>query len=245
VTIEGRTDEGDGVSRPFKCLDASKNLYYVKSLKQCGAEVLIKEWVCGRLAQTLGLPVADFFFLHVPLELIQGNAEYERELGHGIVFGSRHIPSGVPPTTRILAKAEKKMLSRILLFDWWVQNQDRTLSGVSGNPNFFITLGADEGVGIFDHGMAFDTDFDEDDFWRTHAMRTYREEWSPVHRAEATQWLDSACNHVQEFWAELPEQWLFNAYGESISRLDAHTLCSILQRYRKEENFWKCPMTKQ
>jgi len=239
VEILGRTDASDGVSRPFKCLDASDNLYYVKSLRQCGSEVLIREWICGRLAQALGLPVADFFLLRVPAELIRGNDEYERELGYGIVFGSRHIPSSVSPTTRTLAKVESRTLSRILLFDWWVRNQDRTLSGVSGNPNFFITLGANVGVGIFDHGMAFDADFNENDFWQTHAMRTYREEYSPARRAEAAQWLDSACERVPEFWLELPDEWLVNDYGESISHLDVKSLGDILSRFRKEEGFWK------
>ena len=50
-----------GVTRPFLCRSADGTGYFVKGIVGAGAESLRAEWVCGKLAQTLGLPIPDYF----------------------------------------------------------------------------------------------------------------------------------------------------------------------------------------
>ena len=78
IAIHDRTAEGNGVSRPFRCEGEDACDYFVK-LKNAGYECLVKEWVAGRLAQEMGLPVAGLGQVRIPRELIAGNAEYETD----------------------------------------------------------------------------------------------------------------------------------------------------------------------
>jgi hypothetical protein len=92
IAIEGRTSEGNGVSRPFRCLGEDDVRYFVK-LKNAGYTQLVKEWIAGRLAQEMGLQAAEIRQVRIPKELVAGNEELERELGDGIAFGSHRTGS--------------------------------------------------------------------------------------------------------------------------------------------------------
>lgn len=80
--------------RSFVCEASYGELYCVK-LKNAGFSQVIKEWVCGRLAQVLGLPVAEFRQVQIGEDLVAGNPEWETDLGHGIGFGLRMLSNGL------------------------------------------------------------------------------------------------------------------------------------------------------
>jgi hypothetical protein len=117
IAIEGRTDVSNGVSRPFRCVGEDEAEYFVK-LKNVGWNQLVKEWVAGRLAQEMGLPVAEFAQVRIAPELVAGNPEWETELGHGIAFGSRRVSPAERLSLAYVPHDPDGALSRILLFDW-------------------------------------------------------------------------------------------------------------------------------
>ncbi len=163
IAIEGRTREGNGVSRPFRCIGENDAEYFVK-LKNIGWNHLVKEWIAGRLAQEMGLHAAEIAQVRIPRALVAGNAELERDLGHGIGFGSRRVEPAERLAMAFIPDDPDGRLSRILLFDWWVQNSDRSLTETGGNPNLLWQI--DPGrVVVFDHDNAFDEDFDSTHFW--------------------------------------------------------------------------------
>lgn len=64
----------------------------------------------------------------------------------------------------------------ILVFDWWVRNDDRKLTSLGGNPNLLWDVRADE-LKVIDHNLAFDRDFKADDFLTGHV---FRDRWNRV-----------------------------------------------------------------
>ena len=84
IEIFGRTDQG--ITRPFRCLADDGHHYYVKSVGAHWRSVVC-EWIAGRLAEALGLPIAPF----AQVELDEGlvNAYDDHDLAPGLAFGSR------------------------------------------------------------------------------------------------------------------------------------------------------------
>ena len=239
IAIEGRTDEGNGVSRPFRCLGEDDARYFVK-LKNAGYPQLVKEWIAGRMAQEMGLPAAEIRQVRIARELVAGNAEYEQDLGHGIAFGSRRVEPAERLAMAFVRDDPGGGLSRILLFDWWIRNSDRALTETGGNPNLLWQL--DPGrVVVFDHDNAFDEDFSPGDFWQFHALRGHRSVWDPVKRAEMTAWLAAGEASFDRLWGELPEEWLIDSHGDPRSGLDKGGLKAVLSSPRTNPEFWSLP----
>lgn len=81
-----------GVTRPFFCRCEDGQTWFVKG-RGAGRQSLIAEYVGGRLARSLGLPVPDFEVVEVPPDLIKWSGrEDANELGAGLAFGSRALP---------------------------------------------------------------------------------------------------------------------------------------------------------
>lgn len=119
---------------PFICRGDDDNTYFVKGI---GAvrRGQVCEWVAGNLGLELGLPIAPFEIVDVPVELVEGNPQY-RDLGAGPAFGSQKQMimelnyAGIEQVPDDLQRA-------VLAFDWWIRNEDRLLSESGGNPNLF------------------------------------------------------------------------------------------------------------
>jgi hypothetical protein len=242
VGIHGRAAEGTGVSRPFRCEGEDGRDYFVK-LKNAGYECLVKEWVTGRLALEMGLPAAAVQQVRLPAALIKGSREYENELGHGLAFGSLKVEASDRLALEFIRGDAEAALSRILLFDWWVRNADRTLTAFGGNPNLLWEM--DPGrVVMIDHDNAFDTAFNPAAFWELHALRDHLTAWSPEARPGMTSWLASGLARLDEIWAELPEEWLADSYGDSRCRLDKTGLKTVLCSFEDDPDFWVIPTTR-
>lgn len=238
VAIHGRTAEGTGVSRPFRCEGEDGRDYFVK-LKNAGYECLVKEWVAGRLALEMGLPAASVHQVRIPAELIQGRQEYETALGHGLAFGSLKVEASDRLVLEFIREDADGILSRILLFDWWVRNADRTLSIWGGNPNLLWEMNPGRVVAI-DHDNAFDAEFNSAAFWEFHALRGHIAAWDPKSRSEMTSWLAEGLERLDQIWAEIPEEWLFDSYGDSRFKLNMSGLQMMLCSF-KENDFWNSP----
>ncbi len=239
IAIEGRTPEGNGVSRPFRCIGEDEAEYFVK-LKNTGWNHLVKEWIAGRLAQELGLPAAEIAQVRIPRELVAGNSELESDLGHGVAFGSRRVEPAERLAMAFVPDDPDCMLSRILLFDWSIRNSDRALTETGGNPNLLWQI--DPGrVVVFDHDNAFDEDFDSGHFWQYHALRDHRSAWEPARRQEMTAWLATGAACLDRLWDELPEEWLHDSYGDPRCTLDKAGLKSVLSSLDTNPDFWSLP----
>ena len=129
---------------------------------------------------------------------------------------------------------------RVLLFDRWVCNGDRSLGIQSGNPNLLWTP-RDRALHVIDHNNAFDEPFDAIGFWRTHVFRASATLWTPAFRAENLPRLDAALAGLDAIWNELPEEWLWASADLSIpTNIDREAVRAMLQQpFANPAEFWK------
>jgi hypothetical protein len=240
VSILGRTDEGNGVSRPFICEGADGHIYYVKH-KNAGYTELVKEWVAGRLAQCLGLPIPEFRVVKIDRALVRNVREWELELGAGAAFGSRKLADSLDLRMEQASQDSGNNQGRVLLFDRWIRNEDRKLTTIGGNSNCLWDPGGRRIV-LIDHDNAFDPSFSGKEFWSSHAFRRYTDCFAAARRAEQQRWLDSGLARLPEIWGELPAEWLHDEFGDRRSVLDMESIRRLLSMPgTPEEDFWSLP----
>jgi hypothetical protein len=131
--VLGRSPQGK--TEPFICRGHDGETYYVKGAG-AGRRSLICEWVAAHLATAFGLPIADYALAEVPEALVSFGVRPDiRDLGAGLVFASRRLPHSqeLTPTTRDLVPVALAL--DVLVFDWWLRNEDRHLTESGGNPN--------------------------------------------------------------------------------------------------------------
>ena len=96
----------------------------------------------------------------------------------------------------------------VLAFDWWIRNNDRTLSESGGNPNLFWEPEKEQLV-IIDHNQAFDPDFSVDNILQYHVFSEqhhgmfddvfYRQKYEKDFQASLNRWSD-ICDNIPEEW---------------------------------------------
>lgn len=161
-SVQGRTE-------PYVCRADDGEVYFVKG-RSATRPGLIAEWLCARLGEALGLPVAPYAIATVPDELVEADLSGGlRDLGGGAVFASRRVQAvelteahrhGVPAAVR----------RDVVAFDWWVRNDDRNLTAAGGNPNLLWNPAGDGALVVIDHNLAFDPDFSAADFVKLHVF---------------------------------------------------------------------------
>lgn len=228
-----------GITEPFICRGDDDEIYFVKGMGGAGRRSLVCEWICGRLAQALDLPVAPFEIVRVPPELVAFESPLKlEELGPGPAFGSRqrHVTE---ITIEAAAEVPEALRRDILLFDWWIKNGDRSLSARGGNPNLFWEPDARELV-VIDHNVAFDTDLIFDNFIQYHIFK----EESPdvfgdfVRRHEYTDRLSSALGRWEAICADIPPEWLYlDAEMLDPISLDLDAVHALLGQFEGND-FW-------
>jgi hypothetical protein len=207
IEVIGRSSQG--MTRPFICRADDQNIYYVKG-RYAGSRSLVSEWLAGSLAEAFGLPIVPFTQLNVPAALVamqHARGEPLLELGEGIVFDSlKQSFSEVTPMTANHLPANLK--ADIAVFDFWIHNEDRTLSELGGNPNLFWDANAQK-LWLLDHNLAFDRNFDKDTFLSTHIFaRQWRETASDlVSRQTYASRLSAALSIWPIATAALPDLW--------------------------------------
>jgi hypothetical protein len=85
----------------------------------------------------LGVPW--FKMAEVPTALIEGSARKDaRDLGAGMVFASLRIEGGQELNWSAAQGWPEETMALLLLLDLWLQNEDRSLSALGGNPNLLV-----------------------------------------------------------------------------------------------------------
>ena len=156
-----------GATEPFICRGDDGKVYFVKGLR-AGRPTLVKEWICGRLAEALGLPIAPFQIVNVPPELIEVPSNLAlNELGAGLAFGSQERVLVSDIVFSQVPRVPLETRRDILIFDRWVRNYDRSLTAHGGNPNLLWAVDGDAVV-MIDHNNAFDHEMDGQTFAHQH-----------------------------------------------------------------------------
>lgn len=205
VDIVRRMEQG--LTRPFLVRTEDEALYVAKGRAttqrgQCA------EWLCAHLGQALGLPMPSFSLLDVSQALVSAFGPDAEDLGAGIVFGSllqQPVQDLVLPQ---VVGVDAELRRRVLAFDWWVENADRSLTERGGNPNL-LWCAAEPRLLVIDHNLAFDAAFDVTRFFETHVFRFDADalfgDW--VNRADMQQRLCAALPAFDTACASFPESW--------------------------------------
>lgn len=219
VEIVRRSEQG--VTRPFVCRGDDGLTYWVKG-NGAGAAALCREWIGGKLAQAINLPIPRFELAVVPPQVIAlSDMPDVHDLGAGVVFASEDVAGACELTFDRVAGIPEETRWRILLFDWWVRNNDRTLGPRGGNVNL-LHVPCTGSVHLIDHNMAFDPEFDPAAFWNDHVFHAdagrLRHEWLEAAKGS----MQFAADSATEILNDLPQTWL-----DSATLLPAFTLDRI------------------
>lgn len=228
-----------GRTKPFLCQGDDGHLYFVKG-RGAGQRSMLAEWVAGHLARAFDLPVADFELVDIPPALIDmgGPFNLAAELGAGSAFGSRvqqHVQEISWPH---LQRIDLRLQRDLLVFDWWIRNEDRYFSERGGNPNLLWDESS-KGLVIIDHNLAFDPDFDAQSFQELHVFAT---RWQGVasdlvEQAHYQARCEAALAHFDQACNSAPEEWWWA--GEDVpADFDREAVRSLLERCRGE-GFWR------
>lgn len=243
VEVLSRSTQGH--TRPFICRGDDDEIYFVKGV-DAGRRDQICEWLAGRLAQLIGLPIAPFTVVVVPEELISGDtAGPLRDLGAGPAFGSRKL-SVTELTTATLNRVPAQLQKDVLVFDRWVRNLDRTLTALGGNPNLFLTAvnhtltPSRERLVVIDHNLAFDSDFNLAALLAHHAFRAQAQalQGDLFSRDEYNARLCAALSCWPDLVAEVPQEWWYLDIHRTLPvNFDAKQALHWLQLYQSDD-FW-------
>ncbi|MEN8177428.1 MAG: HipA family kinase [Pseudomonadota bacterium] len=227
-----------GMTLPFICRGDDDEIYFVKGLN-AGRRSQICEWVAGRLAVLMGLPIAPFEIVEVPEELLELDFGLDlRELGSGPAFGSQERQV-TELTVSTVEQVPKDLQQDVLIFDWWVRNGDRCLGEHGGNPNLFWEPGNKELV-VIDHNQAFDMTASRSDFYKYHVFSGQSWELSGdfLRRSEYNERMSLALDAWNQILDEIPESWWY-LDAEMTVPVDFNTeaVYELLKGFESEE-FW-------
>ena len=248
------TRSEQGATRPFLCRGENGRLYYVKGC-YAGLRSLCCEWVAGRLARDFGLATPDQAMVEISGKLIRGSDRSDiRDLGEGLAFGSARVEGARELAWEEVPEVDAEVRARILLLDWWVRNEDRTLSSRGGNPNLLVTsarVPPDNAlealrnwfpkIWTFDFNLAFDPHFQESRFWENHVFAADRTLWTADFRDRMGAQMALLCAKLPYIMAELPAEWLHMEGDENLPvQLDPGEVRDVLRRpLHQSSQFWK------
>jgi hypothetical protein len=186
------------------------------------------------LGKRLGLPIPDFKQAVISDEFIRLSARDDiADLGAGVGFASQLIPNTDELTYLYISQIGEALRAKILLFDWWTANGDRTLSEHGGNPNI-LWVHHDHKPYVIDHNLAFD-ETGLPDFWSQHISLESRAAWTPAFRQAMQSLMRAALPELDKWWAEMPPGWTDTPTGVTLESVK-----KMLWRFDAESvKFWE------
>lgn len=215
VAIEeviGRAQQG--ATEPFICRGDDGLIYFVKGVG-ASRRSQVAEWVCAKLATAFGLPIADYALAEVPQALIDAQVRSDiRDLGAGLCFASCELTHAQEFNPSLSNRVPEDLAMDILVFDWWVRNDDRKLTTLGGNPNLLWDVRSDE-LRVIDHNLAFDRAFKTDEFL---SMHVFREHWNRVFgdldlRQHYLARIEGCLQQLQGVRDSIPDSWWWRDEG--------------------------------
>ncbi len=226
VQIKRRADQGQ--TRPFLCKCDDDLWYWVKG-NGAGKIALCREWIAGRIAQDFALPVPRFAQVNVPRELVEFSAvEDVADLGTGLAFASEHVEGAADLTYADICCVPVEIRRKTLVFDWWVQNEDRSLGEKGGNVNILKSTQTGK-VFVIDHNLAFDSTFNFGQWRANHVFHSDLGQWEAGFSLALEQTMRYTFNCFATYWAELPDDWVETA--TSTKEFSFEGLQAVLARF--------------
>jgi hypothetical protein len=243
VIYEIRRRSRQGATQPFLCCADDGQQYWVKGAK-AGNEALCAEWIAGRLGQIMRLPIPEMAQVIVPEEIIAASAmEGILDLGAGVRFGSSHVEGAQEFDGCYVEQTEEPLRQRLLVFDVWIRNTDRTFSraySANGNPNLLWCTAGNQ-LRVIDHNNAFLPDdlFDPTQYAR-HVFTGERQRLTAEFKADATTCMTNALEQLDTVMAEIPDKWkTIDVELDELHRLTVTEIRRILEQpLREQGSFW-------
>jgi hypothetical protein len=231
--VEIITRSEQGITKPFLCRGDNGLQYFVKG-HGAGKQALINEWIAGNIGKRLGLPIPDFEMAEISGDLIRFSARDDaKDLGEGIGFASQRVENADELSYLFIEQIPVELKAKILLFDWWICNGDRTLTPEGGNPNL-LWMHRDKKLFVIDQNVAFHED-DMDNFWDEHIFKTDFAQWNQHFRHEMTNIMRATLAGLEKWWDEMPAAWT-----EIEINRNFHRLKTLLWRFEeKADIFWR------
>lgn len=199
-----------GAMQPLLCRTDDNVRYVVKPYSSGGNWPLLMEWVGARLGRALGLPIPNYRIVDIGGGLADGwNAGHPRQIEAGPGFGSQVIENAIEPSGPLLAEMEATLARRLLAFDWWIHNRDRTFK----NPNLLWSATARR-FQVIDHDQAGQPEGVEL-FWSLHVCASRKSGepvWIPADLRDEFRAVFAELR--SSVLAELPSEW--TSRGEDV-----------------------------
>jgi hypothetical protein len=197
-----------GATEPYLCRTENGERYVVKG-RSAPVKERISEYLCAMLGRDFGLPIPECELLSVPEELVEYSGEYSQGLGAGTAFGSTYVTETQEVNREILKHLPVETLRELWVFDYWIKNEDRTLTVKGGNPNLFYRP-RDKKLIVVDHNLAFDADFSLESFRRLHLVANagLLPELEGVGDEDYKQRMTQAMENFDGYCDNLPPEWL-------------------------------------
>lgn len=156
-------------------------------------------------------------------------------LGSGIGFGSFHAEGAIELNYGDIEKISEELRADILLFDFWIQNDDRCLGTNGGNPNMLWKAPQNELI-LIDHNNAFNTQFQSQEFFNSHAFGAAKDYWDKEYLADRQRKLLAILENLPDKVTSLPEEWFCD---DEIKELPLNVALDRMQSVlrRIESNF--------
>lgn len=225
-----------GYSKPFLCTAENGDEYIVKG-EMSGRKSQISEWICGNLAKKLGLPIAEFSLVEIPIVLWEELPLSLKRIGPGIAFGSKKVEVANWLEESAVDIIPRELQQKIIAFDLWIKNMDRTRI----NPNLLYQA-EEEGLVVIDHNNAFDNTFDHQDFLDTHIFNeAFSEIYSDiVNRNQFEKDFNDALAHLPDICNNLPSSWEWENHEEDLpTNYDFAFVNKTLKRLNMPNELWR------
>ena len=234
IEIQGIARQG--MTKPLICRGSDGKLYYAKG-KAATASGLIKEWMAANLAQSLGLPIPNFYIAYIDSRLIDYSDIPTDSLGAGEVFVSEQVTATTELQYSLLASVPTALQREILLFDLWIENEDRTLTEHGGNPNL-LCQSTTNPLFIIDHNLAFGNEFNLKLFWETHAFQVQfsHYQFNLIDKQNFEAKLKHTLKNWQQWWDAIPDDWKQDSHdfdpNSTLKRLQDEASGDLWRKFR-------------
>lgn len=222
-----------GRTGPYLCVDDKKVKYVVKG-PNTTYRGLINELICGQLGTVIGLPIPDFNIAYIDMALLEYSTY---DLEEGDWFASKYMDNIQDIPFDRLKSLDSEQLKLLFIFDYWINNADRTLTNKGGNPNLFIDSSL-RALFVLDHNLAFSDDFFEnlDNFKKLHVAQSiwFSEQMELFDKVNYTRLFEEAIEKLDQIFESIPKDWLDKCGDNGILDEIRVKLC----RFRMPE-FWE------
>lgn len=196
-----------GRTTPFLCTAEDGHRYFVKGYAATPYG-LVREWMGANLATAFGLAIPEFQLAYLDHELANAyDGEFSSELRGGFVFASRQVSSVTELKFSNANYIDRTTKLAVLLFDLWVENEDRTLTELGGNPNL-LWKPEESQLYVIDHNLIFDPKFEPTQFWDTHVFKSEYRQDDLVEQQNLEFRMKAALDSWQQAWDKVPLEWL-------------------------------------